>query len=165
MTDPNKILFDPSSLSDEYGTKKSLARYRELKGVFPNSLIFFRNEGCYYGFDETAVVLNLWFGYPFYKSAGMLIAKIEKIEPVVCVCQQRGIRYIVDEYGKLTFGAGKRFRLPKPLSYYEEHHKSMPVPKQRSTTWTESDSKHGGGWYDDVWTPGLPSSHFYKKRS
>ena len=165
MIYPNKVRFDSSSLSDEYAGKTSLARYRELVRVFPNSLILFMNKGCYYGFDETAVVLNLWFGYQFHKSKGMLVAKSEKLEPLVRIFRMRGFRYIVDEYGKLTFGTGKGFRLPKPLSYYEKHPKSRPTPKQKPTTWSESFSKHGGGWHDDVWAPGLPSSRFYRKRS
>lgn len=157
------VQFNASSLSDEYAGKSSLARYKELTRVFPNTLILFENKGYYYGFDETAVALNIWFGYPFRKAKGMLVAKGRPLKPLIRKFQLRGIRCILDEQGKVTFWPGKGFKLQKPLSYYEEHPISRPDPKPRNTSWTNSYTKQGGGWDDDAWVPGLPSSRFYKK--
>ena len=33
-------------------------------------------------------------------------------------------------------------------------------PNRKATT----SSRHGGGWVDDAWVPGLPSSRFFRKR-
>ena len=164
MMSINKAIFDSTSVSDGYAKKTSLDRYKELRRTFPNTLILFRNMGYYYGFDETAVVLDMWFGYTYHKSHGMLVAKGNNYKLILEKFQMCGLRYIVDENGKLTFGKGKGFKLSKPLSYYESHPIVRQPPKNKSTSWTDSYSRHGGGWHDDVWAPGLPSSRFYKSK-
>ncbi len=160
----DEVRFDASSLSANYSEKGSLARYQELNSVFPHTLILFHHTGYYYGYNDTAVALNRWFGYRFYQSKELLFAKGDHLEPLVRKFQLRGYRYIVDDDGELTFGSGKGFILKKPLSYYEAHPVLRPEPKPRSTSYTEQFSKNGGGWNDDVWTPGLPSERYFKKR-
>ena len=160
----DEVRFDASSLSADYSQKRTLARYQELNSAFPHSLILFRHSGYYYGYNDTAVALNRWFGYRFYQSKEMLFARGDNLEPLVRKFQLRGYRYIVDDDGKLTFGSGKEFILKNPLSYYEEHPISRPDPIPQSTSYTEQLSKQGGGWNDDVWTPGLPSARYFKKR-
>ena len=164
MSSPNKVRFDESSLSPDYSEKKSLARYRELMKTFPNTLILFQNNGYLYGFEETAVVMSIWFGYRYQKKDGMLVAKGAEIHSMLSKLQTKGFRYIVDNNGHLAFRTGTGFSLPRSLSYYEKHPVSKPTPKKRKTSYTDSYSKQGGGWNDDVWAPGLPSSRFYRKR-
>lgn len=164
MSNSNRTRFDASRLSDVYKRKSSLARYRELTHVFPHTLILFHHQGYYYGFDESAVVLNIWFGYPLRKAKGMLVVKDKNLDPIIRKCQLRGIRYVLDRNGELTFGAGKGFRLKKPPAYYEEHPVSRPAPKVRVSSYSDSCFRSGGGWQDDVWTPGLPSARMFKKR-
>lgn len=157
------VRFDESSLNSQYAEKSSLGRYKELIRVFPNTLIIFGNRGYYYGFDETAVVLCIWFKYSYHESNGMLVAKGDRLDPIIRKIKSRGYRYIVDEDGKLTFGKGKGFSLPKPLSYYKKHPISIHATKPRFAPYSESYSKNGGGWHDDVWAPGLPSTRFNKR--
>jgi len=75
----------------------------------------------------------------------------------------RGFRYVVDRDGLLTFEIGqKKFCLQKPLSYYKENVEH--ILNGKSTSWINSTLKQGGGWLDDVWAPGLPSSRFFRKK-
>lgn len=168
MDSANKVQFNTSSLSAGYAQRSSLARYKELKRTFPNTLILFSKNGYYYGFDETAVAMSKLFGCHYQMKKRMLVAKSAKIERMIAIFQSRGLRYIIDVDGKLTFDEGKGFRLQNPLSYYETHQTKKRDAKTKSTSWTDSNSKsyskHGGGWNDDVWTPGLPSSRFYRTK-
>ena len=159
--------FDASLLSAEYAKKSSMARYRELLKTFPNVLILFEHDGNYYGFDETAVALHFLFGYPNYRKEEMFVMKVEKAKfeaYAIAKKQMCGYCYVVDRDGVLSFERGKkRFRLQKPLSAYEE----ILHPKQKKVIapsyWSDPGTSRGG--YDGPWTPGLPSSRFYRKKT
>lgn len=161
--------FDASLLCKEYADKSSLNRYHELYITFPNTLIIFEHADYYYGFEETAVALYYLFGCKFYKQKGMLVTKTDATmfeEHFVGKRQMRGYRYIIDRNGKLTFVNGKGCFLKKPLSYYNSIDLDrIQKAKLAKSSWTDSYSKHGGGWYNDVWTPGLPSQRFFRKKS
>lgn len=168
MASINEKEFNASSLSESYPKKTSLSRYKELTSVFPNTFIMFEHEGFYYGFDETAVALFLLFKYRLDIKKEMLVAKIDRNEFRITYdhALMRGYRYIVDKNGELLFVNGKPFYLKTPLSDYKKlinNNKIHQKKQEKTTPQTENDTKHGGGWYDDVWTPGLPSSRFYKK--
>ena len=162
--------FDASMLSNRYAEKSSLARYKELHSAFPNVLIIFEHGGCYYGFNETAVALYFLFGCRYYRQKGMLVVKVEKAkfeEHMIGRRQMRGFRYLVDRNGRLTFEKGiKKFRLRKPLSYYEANLDHVQNNSSTASSYRKApDTRHGGGWHDDVWAPGLPSSRFFRKKS
>ena len=165
----NRDHFDASMLSEGYENKSSLARYKELQKTFPNVLIIFENGEYDYGFDETAVALSILFGYRYYLKEGMLVVKIKKTkfeEYLIVKRQMRGFRYLVDRNGKLTFEKGtKKFRLAKPLSAYKSDLNRKQKKELATSYWDDPITKHGGGWYDDAWTPGLPSSRMYRKKS
>ena len=166
MVSINEKEFNASSLSESYPKKSSLSRYKELTSVFPNTFIMFKHEGFYYGFDETAVALFLLFKCELNVKKEMLVAKIDRNEFRITYdhALMRGYRYIVDKNGELLFVNGKPFYLKHPLSYYKTIINKVHRKKQKKTTsQAENDTKHGGGWYGDAWTPGLPSSRFYKK--
>lgn len=160
----NKV-FGGSALSDDYAKKASLTRYTELMRAFPNTLIFFAHDCYYYGFDATAVALNLLFGFKYYKNKQMLIVKIKRIEfeAIAERVKARGLRYIIDDQGSLTFVRGKKFMLQESLSYYEANMKKLSKRKAVSSR-TDNYIKQGRGWSNDAWTPGLPSSRFYRKK-
>lgn len=45
--------------------------------------------------------------------------------------------------------------------------KSKPVKSPMKKSYTSSKepySRHGGGWVDDVWAPGLPSARYYRRK-
>ena len=169
MVSSKRERFDASLLSSEYADKASLNRYKELHSTFPNTLIIFEHADYYYGFDETAVALYYLFGCRFYKQKGMLVTKTDASkfeEHFIAKRQMRGYRYIIDRNGKLIFVNGKRSFLRKPLSYYRSIDLDRILKaKSAKSSWTDSYSKHGGGWYNDAWTPGLPSQRFYRKKS
>ena len=159
--------FDASALSNGYEDKGSLSRFKELQSSFPNILIIFEHAGFYYGFDETAVALYYLFGCRYYRQKGMLVVKVEATkfeEHMIGKKQMRGFRYVIDRNGKLTFEMGKKFSLPKTLSYYDINLDRIQKVNPASSSWSNSYTKNGRGWYDDVWLPGLPSQRFYKKR-
>ena len=169
MSTANIDQFDMSVLSKDYAEKTSLARYNELRRAFPNVLIIFEHDDYYYGFDETAVALFFLFGCRYYRKKGMLVAKIDKAKfekHMVGKRQMRGFRYLVDQNGRLTFEKGiKKFRLQKSLSYYDTNMDRVQNKEPTASYWKNINTRHGGGWHDDVWTPGLPSSHFYRRKS
>ena len=160
--------FDASMLSKGYAKKPSLARYNELRNAFPNTLIVFEHGEYYYGFDETAVALYDLFGCHFYQQKGKLVVKIDKTkfeEFMTARRQMRGFRYVVDRNGILTFEKGtKKFRLQKPLSYYEANLDRI-LNKEASTSYLNDPiTRQGRGWCEDVWAPGLPSSRLNRKK-
>lgn len=169
MSTANRNRFDASALSEDYTEKTSLARFKELRRAFPNVLIIFVHGDYYYGFDETAVALFLLFGCRYYRKEGMLVVRIEKArfeDHMVGKRQMRGFRYLVDQNGELTFEKGiKKFRLQKPLSFYDTNLDRVQNKNSTRSYWESTNTRHGKGWYDDVWTPGLPSSRFYRKKS
>ena len=160
--------FDASVLSDGYVKKTSLARYNELRGAFPNALIFFEHGEHYYGFDETAVALYDLFGCRYSQQKGKLVVKVERSkfeEFMIARRQMRGFRYVVDRNGSLTFERGaKKFHLQKPLSYYEANLARIQNKGLTTSYWNDPITKHGGGWHDDVWVPGLPSTRLNGKK-
>ena len=157
-------IFDASLLSSEYANKTSLSRYKELINTFPNTLIIFEHADNYYGFDETAVALYYLFGCCYYKKNGMLVSKIEAAkfeEHFIAKRQMRGFRYVIDRNGILTFEKGtKGFSLQKPLSYYFTNIEQFQRDKSHVPSYDKSYSRHGAGWHDDVWAPGLSSQRF-----
>ena len=161
--------FDASVLGADFAQKSSLARYRELRDVFPNTLIIFEHGDYYYGFDETAVAMYDLFGSRYYQQKGMLVVKIEKNKfetHMIAKRQMRRFRYLVDRNGELTFEKGEKlFHLQKPLSYYAEKLDTVQNKKPETSYWNDPITRHGGGWYDDVWAPGLPSSRMHGKKS
>ena len=160
--------FDASMLSKGYAKEPSLARYNELRRAFPNALIIFEHGEHYYGFDETAVALYDLFGCRYYQQKGKLVVKVErtKFEDFMIVRRQmRGFRYVVDRNGSLTFERGsKKFHLQKPLSYYEANLDRIQNKGLTTSYWNDPITRHGGGWHDDVWAPGLPSSRLNRKK-
>ncbi len=166
MTVQKVLRFDDSRLSADYASKGSMARYKELTRAFPNTLIVFVHDAYYYGFDKTAVALALLFNCRFYRNKGMLVIKIESgdYQRKTKAGQLRGFRCIVDNNGILTFQMGKKFSLEKPMSYYEKKQNSVSENKS-SHSWIDSASRHGRGWHDDAWSPGLPSSRFFRNKS
>ncbi|GEM_PF-2230059 len=158
---------DSAKLSANYAKKGSKQRYNELKAVFPNTLILFKHDGNYYGYEETAVFLSGLLGIEQYIKNEMLIVRIESIGLFNGDAMQ-GYRYIVDENGKLTFVSGKEFCLNSPLRHKKNPKRILLSSNKNSTPKTSSltnaYSKRGGDWLDNVWVPGLPSSRLYRKR-
>ena len=167
MANINEINFNTSLLSEAYQKKSSLLRYKELASAFPNTFILFEHEGFYYGFGETAVALFWLFKCKLDIKKEMLVTKIDRYKFRIINDRTllRGYRCIVDKNGELVFINGKSYYLKYPLSYYKTCINRIHLKNQKKkTSQAEKDTKHGGGWYDDAWTPGLPSSRFFKKR-
>ncbi len=157
--------FDTSLLSADFAKKSSLTRYEELCNAFPKVLIIFEHGGYYYGFNDTAVALYDLFGCRYSLQKGMLVAKIEKAKfesHMILKRRMRGFCYLIDRNGILTFEKGiKQFSLQKPMSYYLKNWDKL---QNKKTATSYPIDKHGFGWLDDAWTPGLPSSRMYRKK-
>ena len=136
-----------------------------MLNTFPNTLIFFEKYGYCYGFDETAAMISMICGYRVYKKDDMLVIKFEKsrFQQMIKRGQMRGYRLIIDKSGKLTFISGNTFHLEKPLSYYKNN-PDYTLNKKPLQKPVRSYTKNGGGWHDDAWTPGLPSSRFFRTK-
>lgn len=175
MNTGNAHKFDSSALRECYKEMPSKLRYNELCRTFPYTMLIFEHGGYYYGFDESAVALRILYGFDYYEKGGMLVVKIADYifeSQILSESNMKGFGYVLDRDGSLTFRRGKKFRLAKDLSYYRQlgrkltsKAKQKPVRqiKQRRPR-GDTNTRHGYGWHDDAWTPGLPSSRLFRKR-
>ena len=118
---------------------------------------------------------------PSYVKKGMDIVKMNKYlfaEITSSREKLHGLAYIVDDNCALSFVSGDTYGIPDPsvfrtnnLARAHSSNKKSTYSSNKKTTYNsnkkqkEPYTKNGGGWYDDVWAPGLPSSRFFRTKS
>ena len=155
-------------MSKNYKQKKRFDRLAELQKCFPNTILLFKDGGAYYGYDGTAVAMDMLFHTGYFSTSGHRCACSFNISMLLNGFGRRNLRYILDDNGVTTFCVGKGFALANSLSSYPMSSKAKNVSQSKSKSKTQSYNgpyeRSGYGWDDDTWTPGLPSSRFYRKR-
>lgn len=166
-------IFNASAISDDYVNKTSAGRYYELKYTFPDVLIIFKRNNAFYGFEETAIILSNLYKIPRYTKKGMEVVKInEKFFTQITNSNEKlhGLAYIIDDNCALSFVWGDTYCIPEP-SVFRTNNLERAHSSNKKTTYNsnkkqkEPYTKNGGGWHDDVWAPGLPSSRFFRTKS
>ena len=125
-------MFNASALSSTYKKKSRLDRLAELKACFPNTLFLFKDGGIYFGYDETAVVMDLSFKIGYMFSNNHRVASYCDLNHMTKDFVSKGLRYVIDDGGTLSFHSGRGFKLQNPLNMY---------PKTKSSSFSKSTRK------------------------